>query len=64
MLADAFGDRQALVDFRHRDRDRDVVEALRRDKQRGQAGAPIAGAVLGRALYAGTIKPAEALAAA
>ena len=27
-------------------------------------GAPIAGAVLGRALYAGTIRPAEALAAA
>ena len=27
-------------------------------------GAPIAGAVLGRSLYAGTIKPAEALAAA
>ena len=31
---------------------------------RGRKGRPIAGAVLGRALYAGTIKPAEALKAA
>jgi phosphoribosylformimino-5-aminoimidazole carboxamide ribotide isomerase len=35
------------------------IEALRRRK-----GAPIAGAVLGKSLYAGTIKPAEALFAA
>jgi len=34
------------------------IEALRARK-----GTPIAGAVLGRALYAGTILPAEALAA-
>src|SRR5215831_1706193 len=31
---------------------------------RQRAGVPVAGAVLGRSLYAGTIKPAEALAAA
>jgi phosphoribosylformimino-5-aminoimidazole carboxamide ribotide isomerase len=31
---------------------------------RARPGAPIAGAVLGRALYVGAIKPAEALAAA
>jgi phosphoribosylformimino-5-aminoimidazole carboxamide ribotide isomerase len=35
------------------------IEALRE-----RAGAPIAGAVLGRALYVGAIRPAEALAAA
>jgi phosphoribosylformimino-5-aminoimidazole carboxamide ribotide isomerase len=35
------------------------IEALR-----DRAGAPIAGAVLGRALYVGAIRPAEALAAA
>jgi phosphoribosylformimino-5-aminoimidazole carboxamide ribotide isomerase len=35
------------------------IETLRRRK-----GAPISGAVLGKSLYAGTIKPAEALAAA
>jgi phosphoribosylformimino-5-aminoimidazole carboxamide ribotide isomerase len=34
------------------------------EKLRARAGTPIAGAVLGRALYAGTILPAEALAAA
>lgn len=33
-------------------------------KVRARKGAPIAGAVLGRALYAGTIQPAEALRAA
>ncbi|MBV9511518.1 MAG: 1-(5-phosphoribosyl)-5-[(5-phosphoribosylamino)methylideneamino]imidazole-4-carboxamide isomerase [Caulobacteraceae bacterium] len=34
------------------------------EKLHARKGAPIAGAVLGRALYAGTIKPAEALRAA
>jgi phosphoribosylformimino-5-aminoimidazole carboxamide ribotide isomerase len=34
------------------------------EKLRAREGAPIAGAVLGRALYAGTIKPTEALIAA
>ena len=33
-------------------------------KVRARKGTPIAGAVLGRALYAGTIQPDEALAAA
>jgi phosphoribosylformimino-5-aminoimidazole carboxamide ribotide isomerase len=34
------------------------------EKLRARPGAPIAGAVLGRALYAGTIRPGEALKAA
>jgi phosphoribosylformimino-5-aminoimidazole carboxamide ribotide isomerase len=34
------------------------------ERVRAWPGAPIAGAVLGRALYVGAIKPAEALAAA
>jgi phosphoribosylformimino-5-aminoimidazole carboxamide ribotide isomerase len=34
------------------------------EKLRARKGTPIAGAVLGRALYAGTIQPAEALTAA
>ncbi len=34
------------------------------EKLRARPGTPIAGAVLGRALYAGTIQPAEALTAA
>ncbi|HEY3797905.1 MAG TPA: 1-(5-phosphoribosyl)-5-[(5-phosphoribosylamino)methylideneamino]imidazole-4-carboxamide isomerase [Caulobacteraceae bacterium] len=34
------------------------------EKLRARAGTPIAGAVLGRALYVGAIKPAEAIAAA
>jgi len=33
-------------------------------KLKARPGAPIAGAVLGKSLYAGTLKPAEALAAA
>ena len=37
----------------------DDITALRK-----RAGTPIAGAVLGRSLYAGTIKAADALAAA
>lgn len=39
-----------------------TVDDIARLKQR--AGAPIAGAVLGRSLYAGSIRPAEALAIA
>jgi phosphoribosylformimino-5-aminoimidazole carboxamide ribotide isomerase len=34
------------------------------ERLKARAGTPIAGAVLGRALYAGTIRPDEALAAA
>jgi phosphoribosylformimino-5-aminoimidazole carboxamide ribotide isomerase len=41
-----------------------LASAVDISRLRARAGTPIAGAVLGRALYAGGIQPAEALAAA